>query len=392
MPVTYVHLANLLTCGNKVAQAHWLDELKAGRVTTLETFWKQKAIANILDANPDIKIFLDSGAHSLLNAQAGLISSGDTVKTEKREEGDAELSTEDFYNLDMNARYFFSASQTKQIQKYIDTSFSDNKDVIQYLDEYIAFCHKYKDQLMGYVNLDIIYDAERSWKNQEYMESNGLRPIPVFHHTEDYKWLRKYAEEYDYIGIGGVATGLGSYEFIAFADECFKIINEVNPGLKVHGFAVTAFNFMCRWPWYSCDSTSWVKHAAYGNVICPRVSKRVDEFNLRTSPFTVTVSDVAITQPSPTNTHYTIKYSEAEIVKIEKWFAQAGVTPSNFKAEIEEDMDEGLKKYLVELNEKEIHVISTLLDRQKVNVHYYSEFLKQRIQNESDRAGPRPFF
>lgn len=392
MPVTYVHLANLLTCGNKAAQAHWLDELKAGRVTTLETFWKQKAIANILDANPDVKIFLDSGAHSLLNAQAGLISTGDTVKTVKKE-GENVLTPAEFYErLDPTERTFFAASPTRQIQKYIDFSFADNKDVMQYLDEYIAFCHKYKDQLMGYVNLDIIYNAERSWKNQKYMESNGLRPIPVFHHKEDYKWLYKYAEEYDYIGIGGVATGLGSYEFVTFADTCFKIINEVKPGLKVHGFAVTAFNFMKRWPWFSTDSTSWVKHAAYGNVICPRFSRTADEFNLRTSPFTVTVSDVAITQPSPTNTHYTIKYSDIEIERIHRWFKQAGVTPSIFKAKIDDDMDDGLKKYLLELNAKEIPVIATLLDRQKVNVHYYTRFLEQKIVNESDRTGPRPFF
>lgn len=391
MPVTYVHLANLLTCGNKVAQAHWMEQLKAGKVTTLETFWKSKAIGKLLDANPSIKIFLDSGAHSLLNAQAGLINAGDTVKTEKTE-GENVLTSDDFYQLDMNDRYFLSSSQTKQIQKYIDTSFADNKDVMKYLDEYITFIHKYKDQLMGYVNLDIIYDAERSYKNQQYMESNGLIPIPVFHHTEDYKWLRKMAEEYDYIGIGGVATGLGSHEFVTFADECFKIINEVHPGLKVHGFAVTAYNFMIRWPWFSCDSTSWVKHAAYGNVICPRFSKRGDDFNLRTSPFTITVSDIAIVQPSPTNTHYTIKYSDPEIERIHKWFTQAGVTPNIFNSNVEEETNEELKRYLEELNAQKIPVIDTLLDRQKVNVHYYTKFLEQKIENKSEKSSPRTLF
>jgi len=330
-----------------------------------------------------------------LNAQAGLINTGDTVKTEKKEKLDNVLTPEEFYELETNERYFFSAAQKKQIQKYIDTSFSDNKDVMQYLDEYIAFCHKYKDQLMGYVNLDIIYDAERSWKNQQYMESNGLRPIPVFHHTEDYKWLRKYAEEYDYIGIGGVATGLGSHEFVTFADQCFNIINEVKPGLKVHGFAVTAFNFMTRWPWYSCDSTSWVKHAAYGNVICPRVNRQTEKFDFKTSPFTVTVSDVAIMKPSPTNTHYSIKYSEHEVRKIHEWFKQAGVEPVIFKWDID-DLDKELgvdfKRFARELSDKNIPVIDTLLDRQKVNVCYYSKFLEQKIEPSEMRSGPRTFF
>jgi hypothetical protein len=375
MSLTYVHLANLLTCGNREAQEYWLSEVKKGNVTTLETYWKSRAIAKLLDENPEVKIFLDSGAHSLLNAQAGLISTGDTVKTEKVE-GKATLTPEEFYErLDPNERVFFASSDTRQIQKYIDSSFSDNEDVRQYLDEYIAFCHKYKDQLMGYVNLDIIYDAERSWRNQEYMESCGLTPIPVFHHNEDYKWLERMAEKYDYIGIGGVATGLGIHEFVSFADQCFRIINEVKPGLKVHGFAVTAFNLMIRWPWHSCDSTSWVKHAAYGNVIVPRVKRTGDGFNMRVSPLTVTVSDVAVMKPSPTNTHFSRKYSQREAERIHRWFKDAGV----------ETVD-------IEFDKQMYPVLDTLLKRQMVNVHYYSEFLKERIEVSTERAGSTPFF
>ncbi|MHA2023818.1 MAG: hypothetical protein ACTSWQ_09175 [Candidatus Thorarchaeota archaeon] len=375
MSVKFVHLANLLTCGNKESQAFWLQAVKDGWATTLETFWKAKTIAKILDANPDIKIFLDSGAHSLLNAQAGLIQTGDTVKTEKKE-GENVLTPDEFYDrLDPNERAFFAASSTRMIQKYVDFSFADNKDVLQYLDEYIAFVHKYKDQLMGYVNLDIIYNAERSWKNQEYMESNGLRPIPVFHHKEDYKWLRKYAEEYDYIGIGGVATGLGSHEFITFADQCFKIINEVNPDLKVHGFAVTAFNLMIRWSWYSCDSTSWVKHAAYGNVIQPRSAKNGQGFNFHVSPTTITVSDQAVKVPSTSNSHYSRQFSPIEIEKIHKWFEMVGV-------EVGE----------VEFAGEMYPVLETLLKRQRVNAYYYRKFLDEKIEVTSERAGATPFF
>ena len=195
MSTKHIFLANLLTCGNREDKAYCLEFLKAGRATTLETFWKRRELVKLLDANPDIKIFLDSGAHSLLNAQAGLIGTGSTVKTEKKtnDKGHMEYSPEDFYDrLTINQRNFYSGQKKGAEQAFTKYDFNENEDVRQYLDEYCDFIHKYKDQLSGYVNLDIIYNAEQSYDNQMYMESKGLRPIPVFHYGEDFKWLKNY--------------------------------------------------------------------------------------------------------------------------------------------------------------------------------------------------------
>jgi len=354
MSTNYIHLANFLTSGNSEEQQYCLDFLKAGRATTLETFWKKKHLEKLLDANPDIKIFLDSGAHSLLNAQAGLIGSGDTVKTEKKvgKSGKIEYTAEEFYErLDPNQRAYYATKIKGAEQAFTDYSFNQNEDVRKYLDDYIEFIHKYKDQLMGYVNLDIIYNAEQSYDNQKYMESNGLRPIPVFHYGEDFKWLKKYVEEYDYIGIGGVAGGVTMQQFVnTLGDKSFEIVEEINPDIKIHGFAVTSLNLMKRYNWWSCDSTTWLKHAAYGNVMVPRYNAKKEEFDYNRTPIVVSVSDRSKILGSKIP-HYTNLPNKEETERIQEYFK------------------------IAEVDEEKL--LTSALERKKVNIFYYEQLLKQ---------------
>src|SRR2546423_4074021 len=46
---------------------------------------------------------------------------------------------------------------------------------------YCRYIFKYKHLLAVYSNLDVIGSAEGTLKNQRYMESKGLQPLPVFH-------------------------------------------------------------------------------------------------------------------------------------------------------------------------------------------------------------------
>ena len=59
------------------------------------------------------------------------------------------------------------------------------------IDEYIEFVKKYKDNLTVYANLDDINSPEKTWENQRYMESKGLKPLPCFHYGEDVKYLKR---------------------------------------------------------------------------------------------------------------------------------------------------------------------------------------------------------
>lgn len=146
------------------------------------------------------------------------------------------------------------------------------------IDDYIDFIKEYEDALNVYACLDVIGDAEKTYKNQKYMESKGLTPLIAFHKGEDYKWLKRYVDEYDYVAIGGIAGGLdvGQQGLVKHLDRCFDIICDRDgmPKVKVHGFGVNSLKIMWRYPWYSVDSTAWVIHAANGFILLPRPAKK----------------------------------------------------------------------------------------------------------------------
>lgn len=362
MSTHHIHLANFLTSGRNDIKAYCLQRLREGPGTTLETFWKEKELRRILDANPDIKIFLDSGAHSLLNAMVGLINQGAGVKSEKGQQNlndIKELQMEDDLvssvdRISINQRILTLQQRTGgAIQTMADFSFNDRPDVREYLDRYIAFIKEYdaKGQLMGYVNLDIIYSAEESWKNQQYMESHGLRPIPVYHFGENFKWWQKYVQEYDYIGIGGVAGGVTMEQFVrSLGDPAFKYLWDTDPTTKVHGFAVTSNKLIIRYPFWSVDSTTWLKHAAYGNVMVPRWDRVGKRFDYISSPLIISVSDISEVKES-TSQHYTMEYPQDTVDKIHEYFAEGDIDPEKLKTD--------------------------MLERFRVDIFYYEQLLRQ---------------
>lgn len=136
------------------------------------------------------------------------------------------------------------------------------------IHEYIDFIKQYRFD--WYANLDVIGDAEGTLKNQKIMEKAGLLPIPTFHAKEDFKYLKRYVDGYDYIALGGVAQLAKKAE--AWMEECFDIICDKQgyPKTKVHGFAVTSNKLMFKFPWYSVDSTSWLMSSSNGVILIPQ--------------------------------------------------------------------------------------------------------------------------
>jgi hypothetical protein len=139
------------------------------------------------------------------------------------------------------------------------------------IEEYITFIKRFNDAITVYANLDVIGNVEGTWRNQKIMEDAGLHPLPVYHIEDPIEYLDKCLE-YDYFCLGGMAKGYSTHERTKFLDKCFTIIcNTKNhmPLAKVHGFGVTGYSLITRYPWYSVDSTTWANFAAYGQVIVP---------------------------------------------------------------------------------------------------------------------------
>lgn len=119
--------------------------------------------------------------------------------------------------------------------------------------------------------LDGIGDAQETLDNQNAMERLGVKPLPCFHAGEDERYLEYYIKNYDYITLGGM-VGSSTAQLMIWLDRMWdRYLTDPSgrPRIKVHGFGITSIPIMERYPWWSCDSSSWIQSAAYGTVIMP---------------------------------------------------------------------------------------------------------------------------
>lgn len=172
------------------------------------------------------------------------------------------------------------------------------------LKEYIEFIKKNRAILDEYFNLDVIPGqkgqkvdtkeieraADASFVNYQIMRKAGLKPIPVFHHGEDEKWLHKMLDAgADYIGIGGI-VGRSTEIRRDWLDRVFTLLTDSfgKPIVKVHGLGMSSFELLRRYPWATCDATSWAMQAAYGAVLVPRFRNNVPDYSC--DPHEITIS------------------------------------------------------------------------------------------------------
>ena len=119
--------------------------------------------------------------------------------------------------------------------------------------------------------LDGIGDPLQTWRNQLEMELRGAKPLPCFHAGEDERYLEWYVRNYEYITLGGM-VGSSTKQLCIWLDRMWDRYLTDGSGrarIKVHGFGITAVPIMERYPWYSCDSSSWIQSAAFGSIVTP---------------------------------------------------------------------------------------------------------------------------
>ena len=196
----------------------------------------------------------------------------------------------------------------------------DTDEFVEYIDNYGAFLKKYKIAIDLYANIDAIGNPEITYRNQKYLEDkHGLSPVPVVHFGTDISWLKKYMDEgYKLIGLGGLVGSTMKKGCRDWIDSCFNMVcNSPDrlPKIKLHGFGVTSYRFLIRYPWWSVDSAAWDKIASYGGICIPH--KRRGKFIFNRSPYIMKVS-----MESPTikkrKAHY-LTIEKAEKIIIKEW-------------------------------------------------------------------------
>lgn len=160
-----------------------------------------------------------------------------------------------------------------------------------YVDSYARFVKKYMDGIDFYVNVDAIFEPEISWKVLKYLENeHGLEPIPVIHYGTDLSWVHRHLEAgYKFLGIGGLGQEATRGAYLKWADDLYALLcknKDRLPCVKTHGFAMSSYDLMVRYPWWSVDSSSWAKAAAVGSIYVPH--KRKGQFTFGIRPYQIT--------------------------------------------------------------------------------------------------------
>lgn len=140
----------------------------------------------------------------------------------------------------------------------------------RYIQENEDIIRKEDGVLMASV-LDGIGDAQLTLDNQNAMEKLGVKPLPCFHYGEDERYLEHYLANYEYITIGGM-VGKSKVQLKTWLDRIwskYMVDGAGNPKVRAHGFGITTNQIMEDYPWYSCDSSSWIQAAAFGSIVHP---------------------------------------------------------------------------------------------------------------------------
>lgn len=149
------------------------------------------------------------------------------------------------------------------------SDFHKEKWFKEYLDSYIEFLCGKAHYFNMYVTLDVIHNGRATDEILKYMESYGLRPLPVLHFGADYSLVKRYVENYEYICLGGMGGRyMSSKKLVPFLDSVFEVARGQKGRMtKVHGLAVTADSLLLKYPWYSVDAATWFKASAYGQIL-----------------------------------------------------------------------------------------------------------------------------
>ena len=98
--------------------------------------------------------------------------------------------------------------------------------------------------------------------HQIKMERAGLKPVPVVHNLFDSE-IDYYVDsgKYDWIALGSKQTT--NFDDLAYAVYRIK---KGNPAIRIHWFGGSKFEWLCKLPVASCDTTSWASTGKFGFI------------------------------------------------------------------------------------------------------------------------------
>lgn len=167
-----------------------------------------------------------------------------------------------------NARIFLDSGAFSAHTLGVDLKVSDYCEYIKRNSDIL----RVEDGIVMASVLDGIGDPLQTWRNQYEMELRGVKPLPCFHAGEDERYLKHYVANYPYITLGGM-VGSSTKQLQMWLDRIwdkYLVDGSGHAKVKVHGFGITSVPLMERYPWHSCDSSSWIQSTSFGVVVTPK--------------------------------------------------------------------------------------------------------------------------
>lgn len=130
-------------------------------------------------------------------------------------------------------------------------------------NRYVSLVTRFADRLWGYVEIDQGGRGNKI-RTRARLEEKGLRPIPVYHPMNDgWPYFDYLAENYDRICFGNVvqADVATRKRLVATAWERRRKY----PDLWIHLLGLTPSSLTVAFPSNSCDSSTWLSGARWGN-------------------------------------------------------------------------------------------------------------------------------
>lgn len=188
------------------------------------------------------------------------------------------------------------------------------------INRYCDYIHANQDVIDMASVLDAIGDPDQTWRNQDYMERQGLNPLPCYHYGEPSEVLEHYIKNYEYITIGGMVP-ISTPQLRLWLDRLWAehlTHSDGRPKLKVHGFGLTSLPLMLQYPWYSVDSSTWIAWASNGSILLPEGRGR--QFNVSSRSPTRKQKDMHID---------TVAEIEREVIERKIW--DQGIDPDRMR-------------------------------------------------------------
>lgn len=159
---------------------------------------------------------------------------------------------------------FAKVTRRKKNSKFNQSSIEEMRDLV--VADYCKFIKKRGKDFDFYVNFDYVKHSPTIYEMQQQLQRAGIRPVPVFHGDDGFDWLKRYIDDGHKLIMIGIDAMFrhNQRQQKPYYDQVFNLLDKAK--VKAHGLAVTGA-LMFAYPWYSVDSTSWIKCASYGQIV-----------------------------------------------------------------------------------------------------------------------------